>query len=433
MGEGAKRLASPAQPATHRDMNILLIGSGGREHALAWKIAQSPRLGRLYAAPGNPGIGALAEQVRIDPTDQAGILAFGMEKRIDLAVIGPEQPLVGGLADTLTEAGIPTFGPSGAAAALEGSKSFTKRLCDEAGIPTARYAACSDRAEADAYIRENGAPIVVKADGLAAGKGVTVAETVDDAMKAVAAAFASDGASVVIEEALTGTEASLFALCDGRRATLFGTAQDYKRALDGDRGPNTGGMGAISPAPTLSPELAKTAMKTIVQPTIDAMASRGTPYRGVLYAGLMITPEGPKLIEYNVRFGDPECQVLMPRLGDDLVDLLSRCADGELDSATPSWSSDHAVTVVMANSGYPGAYEKGGEISGIEAAESLPGVVVFQAGTSLSGDGRLTASGGRVLAVTATAATADEARERAYEAVSRINWPGAQFRTDIAG
>lgn len=412
-------------------MRILLIGGGGREHALAWKIAQSPKLRRLYATPGNPGIAGPAELVEHDPTDQAAILAFARQEQIDLVVIGPEQPLVAGLADSLTDAGVPTFGPSGAAAMLEGSKSFTKRLCEEAGIPTARFAAFTEKGAADAYVREQDAPIVVKADGLAAGKGVTVAESIDEALAAVAAILATEGAKVVIEEALIGTEASLFAVSDGETATLFGTAQDYKRAHDGDRGPNTGGMGAISPAPALTSDLTEQAMAEIVRPTIATMAARGTPYRGVLYAGLMLTGEGPKLIEYNVRFGDPECQVLMPRLQSDIVDVLAGCAAGQLGEAGIRWRDDHTVTVVMANHGYPGSYDKGGAIEGIDAAESLPGVTVFQAGTALD-EGRLIATGGRVLSVTAAAETPSEARARAYEAVSRISWPGARYRSDIA-
>lgn len=412
-------------------MKVLLIGSGGREHALAWKLAQSPTVKRLYATPGNPGIAAHAELVRADPANQAAILAFALENAIDLVVIGPEQPLVEGLADALREGGIAVFGPSAAAAQLEGSKAFTKELCAEAGIPTARYRHFSDQDKAAEYIRWEGAPIVVKADGLAAGKGVTVAATVEEALGALEDCFSGgQSAGVVIEEALIGTEASLFALSDGNMVIPFGTAQDYKRALDNDRGPNTGGMGAISPAPALSAELTERAMAEIVRPTIATMKARGTPFIGVLYAGLMVTAEGPKLIEYNVRFGDPECQVLMPRLASDLAEILFATATGKLGQVTAEWSADQAVTVTMANPGYPGAYAKGAEISDLATAEEMEGVTVFQAGTSREG-GRLIATGGRVLNVTAVGSSAEEARKRAYAGVSAIDWPGAFYRKDI--
>ena len=412
-------------------MRILLIGSGGREHALAWKLGQSARLERLYASPGNPGIAKHGELVSIDPMDHAAVLGFARDHRIDLVVIGPEQPLVDGLADALTAGGVAVFGPSAAAAMLEGSKTFTKTLCSEAGIPTAPSASFTDRAEADAHIKAVGVPIVIKADGLAAGKGVVVAGTLDEALEAIAICFASgDGAIVVIEEMMTGTEASLFALSDGETVIPFGTAQDYKRAYDGDMGPNTGGMGAISPAPALPPRLVEQAMKEIVRPTIAAMKARGTPFCGVLYAGLMVTADGPKLIEYNVRFGDPECQVLMPRLLSDLPEVLMATGSGRLFEVEPEWSDEIAVTVILANPGYPGEYTKGAAINGLDAASELSDVIVFHAGTSLS-DGQVTATGGRVIAVTGTGPTPPAARKRAYEGVSLIDWPGAHYRNDI--
>ncbi|MCW5695940.1 MAG: phosphoribosylamine--glycine ligase [Bauldia sp.] len=416
-------------------LNVLLIGGGGREHALACKLAQSPRLGRLHAAPGNPGIAQHAELVALDIADHADVVAFCRSAGIGLVVIGPEGPLVAGLTDALADAGIAAFGPSRAAAALEGSKGFTKALCDEAGIPTARYARFHDAAAARTYVTAEGAPIVVKADGLAAGKGVVVAETVEEALAAVDACFSGEfgsaGAAVVVEEKMTGVEASLFALSDGATVIPFGTAQDYKRAFDGDTGPNTGGMGAISPAPALSADLAETAMATIVRPAIAAMRARGTPFRGVLYAGLMLTADGPKLVEFNVRFGDPECQVLMRRLESDLLDLLDAAAHGRLASAaSPAWRDETAVTVVMAAKGYPGAIAKGSVIRGVERANALPGVTVFQAGTA-GGNGALTATGGRVLAVTGTGTDTAAARRLAYEGVAAIAWPEGFYRRDI--
>lgn len=413
-------------------MNILLIGSGGREHALAWKLAQSRQVEKMFAAPGNPGIAEHAEIAAIDPGDRVQTASFAVRNNIDLVVIGPEQPLVDGLADTITVAGIPVFGPGAHAAQLEGSKQFTKGICAQAGVPTANSAYFTDVDEAAFFIKRRPMPIVVKADGLAAGKGVTVAKTVDEALAANSAIFsAGPSASVVIEECLAGTEASLFALSDGETVIPFGTAQDYKRAYDGDGGPNTGGMGAISPAPALTPEMLDRAMDEIVRPTVAAMRQRGIPYRGVLYAGLMITDEGPKLIEYNVRFGDPECQVLMPRLQSDLAELLLATATGQLAGAKPEWSDDAAVTVTLATRGYPGAYQKGSEIKGVKEASSLPGVTVFQAGTATE-DGHLLASGGRVLNVTATGKNAQEARERAYAGVATIDWPQGFHRKDIA-
>ena len=362
-------------------MNVLLIGSGGREHALAWKISASPLLARLYATPGNPGIASHAECVALDVADHAQIVGFAKEKDIGLVVVGPEAPLVAGLADDLHAAGIRVFGPSAKAAQLEGSKGFTKDLCARYGIPTAAYGRFDNAAAARAYARDVGAPIVVKADGLAAGKGVTVAMELDEALAAIDAcfegAFGAAGAEVVVEEFLDGEEASFFCLCDGVTALPFGTAQDHKRVGDGDTGPNTGGMGAYSPAPVLTPELEAHVMREIVTPTMRGMAELGAPFAGVLYAGLMLTADGPKLIEYNVRFGDPECQVLMLRLDDDLLPLLLASAEGRLAEFAPRWRGEAALTVVMAAKGYPGTPEKGSVISGVEeAAGALPGCVV---------------------------------------------------------
>jgi phosphoribosylamine--glycine ligase len=415
-------------------MNVLLIGAGGREHALAWKLAQSPRLTKLYAAPGNPGIAEHAERAALSPDDHAAVVSFCRANRIALVVIGPEQPLVDGLADALADAGIRVFGPSRAAAALEGSKAFTKTLCDEAGIPTAKWRRFAAAEGARAYVRQTGAPIVVKADGLAAGKGVTVAATIDEAIAAIDACFAGAhgvaGAEVVIEECLTGEEASFFALSDGTNVVPLATAQDHKRVGDGDTGPNTGGMGAYSPAPAMTPMLVERALSEIVRPTIAAMAARGTPFRGVLYAGLMLTAGGPKLIEYNVRFGDPETQALMLRLDSDLLELMLATAEGRLAGVAPRWTDDAALTVVMAAKGYPGAYGKGDVIDGIERANALPGVKVFHAGTAMVG-GKIVANGGRVLNVTARGATIAEAQARAYAAVDVIDWPGGFCRRDI--
>ncbi len=415
-------------------MNVLLIGSGGREHALAWKIAASPLLGRLYAAPGNPGIASHAECVALDVGDHAAVVAFAGEKEIGLVVVGPEAPLVAGLADDLAAAGIRVFGPSAKAAQLEGSKGFTKDLCARYGIPTAAYGRFDNAADARAYARDVGAPIVVKADGLAAGKGVTVAMELDEALAAIDAcfegAFGAAGAEVVVEEFLDGEEASFFCLCDGVTALPFGTAQDHKRVGDGDTGPNTGGMGAYSPAPVLTPELEARVMREIVEPTMRGMAELGAPFAGVLYAGLMLTADGPKLIEYNVRFGDPECQVLMLRLDDDLLPLLLASAEGRLAEFAPRWRGEAALTVVMAAKGYPGTPEKGSVISGVEEAVG-DGVVIFHAGTARDAAGRLVAAGGRVLNVTAAGASVSEAQKRAYAAVDRIDWPGGFCRRDI--
>ncbi|GGE34242.1 phosphoribosylamine--glycine ligase [Agaricicola taiwanensis] len=413
-------------------MNILLIGSGGREHALAWKLAQSPELTRLYAAPGNPGIADHADIVALDVADHGAVTDFCRDREIGLVVVGPEVPLVAGLVDDLGIAGIRVFGPTKAAAQLEGSKVFTKELCAEYGIPTARHQSFNSAGSAKAYIRAEGAPIVVKADGLAAGKGVTVAASIEEAEAAVDALFAEAGdaeATVVIEECMVGEEASLFCLVDGETVISLGGAQDHKRVFDGDEGPNTGGMGAYSPAPVLTPELEARAIDEIVKPTARAMSKLGIPFRGVLYAGLMLTREGPKLIEYNVRFGDPECQVLMPRLASDLLPLLVATADGRLDGVTAEWRDVAAITVVMAARGYPGTAPKGSEIRGVDTV-TRDGVKIFHAGTKREGD-RLLAWGGRVLNVTATAPTLREARDAAYAAVDTIDWPEGFCRKDI--
>jgi phosphoribosylamine---glycine ligase len=415
-------------------MNILLIGSGGREHALAVALAASPRCRRLLIAPGNPGTARVGLNVPLDPADHATVIELCRREGVDLVVIGPEAPLVAGLADRLGEAGITAFGPSAAAARLEGSKAFTKELCAAEGIPTAAFARFTEAAAARAYARDRGAPIVVKADGLAAGKGVVMAETLAEAEAAIDALLGGSlgeaGREIVLEERLVGEEASLFALCDGETAVLLGTAQDHKRAFDGDQGPNTGGMGAISPAPPLTPALEAEVMERIIRPTLAGMAARGAPFRGVLYAGLMLTAAGPALIEYNVRLGDPEAQVLLPRLRTDLVDALLAASEGRLDGLALDWSGETAVTVVMASRGYPGAFPRGSEIRGLERAEAVEGVRVYQAGTRAEG-GRLLADGGRVLSVTAVAPDAREARRRAYAAVDRIDWPEGFCRRDI--
>ena len=415
-------------------MNVLLIGSGGREHALAWAISASPLLGTLFAAPGNPGIAEYATCVVLDVSDHTAIIAFCRLQNIGLVVVGPEAPLVAGLADDLKAADIKVFGPSKLAAQLEGSKGFTKDLCKEAGIPTAAYARFRDAGAAKAYAAKQPVPVVVKADGIAAGKGVVIAESHAEAAEAIDAcfsgAFGAAGAEVVIEEFMTGEEASFFALCDGRRALPLATAQDHKRVGDGDKGPNTGGMGAYSPASIVTPEISARVMREIIEPTVAAMAKRGMPYVGVLYAGLMLTKDGPKLIEYNARFGDPECQVLMMRLKSDILTALIATCDGVLDTFDLRWWDDVALTVVMAANGYPATPEKGTEIKGLDKAATVEGVEIFHAGTKLDGD-RLVADGGRVLNVTARGKTVREARDRAYEAVRRIEWPGGFCRSDI--
>jgi phosphoribosylamine--glycine ligase len=415
-------------------MNILVIGSGGREHALCWAIAKSSRCERLFCAPGNAGIAAVAECVGLDAADHDAVIAFCRTQHIGFVVVGPEVPLVAGIADDLRAAGIKTFGPGRQAARLEGSKGFTKDICARHGIPTAAYGRFADKGAALDYLKAHPAPIVIKADGLAAGKGVIIAETQAQAIAAVedifGGRFGSAGAEVVIEEYLEGEEASFFALCDGRHAVAFGTAQDHKRVGEGDVGPNTGGMGAYSPAPVMDAVMCERVLREIIRPTVDALAEMDCPYQGVLFAGLMMTAEGPKLIEYNCRFGDPECQVLMMRLTDDVVDLLLATSEGGLDAMTPTWRDEAALTVVMAAKGYPGDVEKGSVISGLDAAAALEGVEVFHAGTR-SDDGRVVANGGRVLNVTALGANVSAAAARAYEAVGKVEWPEGFYRRDI--
>ncbi|MGP8120213.1 MAG: phosphoribosylamine--glycine ligase [Xanthobacteraceae bacterium] len=415
-------------------MNILLLGSGGREHALAWKIAGSPLLTKLWCAPGNAGIAREAECIGLDVADHQAVIAFCKANAVDLVMVGPEAPLAAGIVDDLMAAGIKAFGPSQAAARLESSKGFTKDLCRDHAIPTAAYERFSDVGKAKAYIRDKGAPIVVKADGLAAGKGVVVAATVAEAEAAIdmmlGGGLGAAGAEAVVEEFLTGEEASFFVLCDGDHALPLAAAQDHKRAYDGDRGPNTGGMGAYSPAPVMTDAVIRRTMDEIILPTLRAMKARGTPYKGVLFAGLMITASGPKLIEYNVRFGDPETQVLMVRLMSDLVPALLAACDGELKHFDLRWYPDAALTVVMAAKGYPGDYVKGSVIEGLDAAAATEGVTVFHAGTRADAD-RIIATGGRVLNVTAIGPTVREAQRRAYQAVDCIRWPEGFCRRDI--
>ncbi len=419
-------------------MRVLVVGSGGREHALCWAIGASPLCDKLYCAPGNAGIAAEAECVAIAADDIDGLVAFCRDDAIDFVVVGPEAPLVAGLVDRLDEAGIKAFGPTAAAAELEGSKAFMKDLCARHGIPTAAYARFADPDAAKAYVAETGAPIVVKADGLAAGKGVVVAASEDAALAAIDAAlveqaFGAAGAEVIIEECLTGPEVSVFALVDGTNVLPLAAAQDHKRAYDNDRGPNTGGMGAFSPSPLLDDALLARVMEEIIQPTVSAMAGEGRSYKGVLYAGLMLTPDGPKLLEYNVRFGDPECQVLVARLKSDLLPALMASRDGVLANVDLRWHDQAAVCVVMATEGYPGAYRKGDPIGGLDDAGSTDGVTIFHAGTRAGPDGEVLANGGRVLGVTATGADIAAARNAAYAAVDRIDWPGGFCRRDIAG
>lgn len=413
-------------------LNVLLIGSGGREHALAWAISASPLIGKFYCAPGNPGIAQHATCVALDVTDHPAVVTFCRDKAIDFVVVGPEAPLVAGIADDLAAAGIKVFGPSKAAAHLEGSKGFTKDFCAEFDIPTGAYGRFTDKAAAVAYAQTKGAPIVIKADGLAAGKGVTVAMTMDEALGAIDDVFAGQfgAAECVVEEFLDGEEASFFALCDGTHAVALAAAQDHKRVGDGDTGPNTGGMGAYSPAPVMTDAMAERVMAEIIRPTVAGMAKRGTPFKGVLFAGLMIGGQGPKLIEYNVRFGDPECQVLMLRLKDDLLTLLLASADGTLDKVSVRWRNDTALSVVMATKGYPGAYGKGSEIRNLDRAGADDDVEIFHAGTAVK-DGKLVANGGRVLNVSALGKDAAQAQQRAYQAVDRIDWPEGFCRRDI--
>ncbi|MCT4656104.1 MAG: phosphoribosylamine--glycine ligase [Cohaesibacter sp.] len=415
-------------------MNVLLIGSGGREHALAYGLNKSDKLGTLYAAPGNAGILQLAQKAEVSESDHQAVIDFCKAKEISFVVVGPEAPLVDGLSDSLRAAGLDVFGPSKEAAQLEGSKGYTKDLCAEFNIPTAAYARFDALDAALAYLDSNPAPIVIKADGLAAGKGVTVAMTQDEAIAAVKdcfdGAFGDAGAEVVIEAFLQGEEASLFALCDGKSALLFPSAQDHKAVGEGDTGPNTGGMGAYSPAPVMTADLTRQVMDSIIQPTLDGMASRGALFTGVLFLGLMITDKGPELIEYNVRFGDPECQTLMMRLESDLLELLLASARGELADKQARWSDDVVMNVVMAAKGYPGSYEKNTVIGDLSAAQDTEGVQIFHAGTALK-DGALVATGGRVLNICARGSSVTEAQKRCYEAIDKLNWENGFCRRDI--
>ena len=418
-------------------MKILVVGGGGREHALCWTLAASPLCHKLFCAPGNAGIAEDADCVPIAAEDIDGLLAFVQQEAIDYVVVGPEAPLVLGLVDRLTAIGVKAFGPTAAAAELEGSKGFTKDLCAKYGIPTAAYGRFTEAEAAKAYVRRQGAPIVVKADGLAAGKGVTVAATEDEALAAIDAAmaggaFGAAGAELVIEDCLQGEEASFFALVDGDFALPLATAQDHKRAFDGDEGPNTGGMGAYSPAPVMTEALVEETMARIIRPTVAGMKAEGRPFKGVLYAGLMITDEGPQLIEYNVRFGDPECQVVLMRLMSDLLPALIACSDGVLSTFGLRWYEEAALTVVMAAKGYPGAHEKGTAIGGLEAAAgNSDDIKVFHAGTKSGENGRVLANGGRVLGVTAMAPGIAQAQARAYAAADKIDWPEGFCRRDI--
>jgi phosphoribosylamine---glycine ligase len=415
-------------------MNILLLGSGGREHALAWKIAASPLVTKLWCAPGNAGIAREAECVALDVADHIKVIDFCRTNAVDLVVVGPETPLAAGIVDDLTAAGIKAFGPSKQAAQLEGSKGFTKDLCAEFGIPTGAYRRFTTADDALAYVRAQGAPIVVKADGLAAGKGVVVAQTRREAEDAIAmmfdGGFGAAGAEVVIEEYLAGREISFFALCDGETAIPLATAQDHKRVFDHDQGPNTGGMGAYSPTPFVTDDIHAAIMSKIILPTVAGMKSRGMPFRGVLYAGVMLTAQGPKLFEYNVRFGDPECQVLMLRMMSDIVPAFLASCDGELKHFNLRWYPEPALTVVMAAKGYPGDYAKGTRIEGLDVASGIEGVEIFHAGT-VAKDGVILANGGRVLNVCASGKTIIEAQQRAYQAVDRIRWPEGFCRRDI--
>jgi phosphoribosylamine--glycine ligase len=415
-------------------MNILILGSGGREHALAWKMAASPLTTKLYCAPGNAGIAQEAECMALDLADQQAVIAFARDKNIDLVVVGPEVPLVAGIVDHLEAAGIKAFGPGKWAARLEGSKGFTKDLCKANKIPTAAYERFKGAAAAKDYVRKKGAPIVVKADGLAAGKGVVVSETVAEAEAAIDVMFGGGlGApawEIVIEDCLIGEEASFFALCDGETAIALASAQDHKRVYDGDKGPNTGGMGAYSPAPIMTADMNQRVMDEIIHPTVRALKAMGAPYKGVLFAGLMITKDGPQLIEYNVRFGDPECQVLMLRLMSDLVPALLAARDGQLKNFDLRWYPDAALTVVMAAKGYPENYQRGTVIEGLDAAAQVEGVEIFHAGTKAEGS-RILANGGRVLNISARGKTVREAQARAYAAVDKIKWTDGIWRRDI--
>jgi len=416
-------------------LRILVVGGGGREHAIAWKLAASPRVKKIFCAPGNPGIGQLAECVAIETRDNAALLKFALENRIDLTVVGPELPLANGIVDLFAANGLKIFGPSQAAAQIEGSKAFAKNLMQKYNIPTAYFAVFSEPEAAKDYIRQQGAPVVVKADGLAAGKGVVVATTVAEALEAVDMimcdqAFGEAGARVVIEECMQGEEASLLTFTDGYTVVPMVSAQDHKRVFDGDEGPNTGGMGAYAPAPVVTPELLDQVMRDILQPTVDAMRSEGIIYRGCLYAGLMMTAEGPKVVEFNSRFGDPETQVVLPLLDSDLVTVLEACVDGRLADTEVKWKDDAAVCVVLAAGGYPGDYSKGEAISGLEQAET-GGALVFHAGTALK-QGQVVSSGGRVLGVTAVDRDVLQAIDKAYAAIGKIGFSGMHYRKDIA-
>ncbi len=415
-------------------MNILILGSGGREHALAWAVLQNPKCDRLIVAPGNAGIDQIAECASLDVENPSAVCEFCSENSIDFIIVGPEAPLAAGVVDMLKDAGFLVFGPTQAAAQLEASKSFTKEICDAAKAPTAAWTRFTEADPAKAHIRQHGAPIVVKADGLAAGKGVVVAMDEETATRAIDdmfdGAFGSAGAEVVIEEFMGGEEASFFVLCDGTNVLPIGTAQDHKRAFDGDDGPNTGGMGAYSPAPVMTPAIQQQTLDQIIKPTMDEMARRGTPFAGVLFAGLMIEDGQARLVEYNVRFGDPECQALMMRLGAQALDLMLACAEGRLDQAKVNWANDHALTVVLATRGYPGVYEKGSVINGLDTLPETSSQMVFHAGTTAKG-GHITATGGRVLAVTARGASLKEARDQAYAMAGQIDWPEGFFRKDI--
>jgi phosphoribosylamine--glycine ligase len=418
-------------------MNVLVVGSGGREHALCWAIAASPLLTKLYCAPGNPGIAAIAECVAIGTMDIPALVGFARDNAIDLVIPGPEAPLVAGLTDAMQDAGIACSGPTRAAAQLEGSKTFTKELCDAAGIPTALWERFGDAEAARTFVRRRGAPVVIKADGLAAGKGVVVAATEAEALAAIDSmmdrqVFGDAGSAVVIEECLTGEEVSLFALCDGTDALLLGSAQDHKRVGDGDTGPNTGGMGAYSPVPSFSAGLEQSCLEQVILPALREMVRRGTPFRGILFAGLMLTTEGAKLIEFNVRFGDPECQVLVCRMKSDLLSALQAACDGELRHFDLRWHDHAVVAVVMAARGYPDAPEQGSVIKGLDAASAQPGVTVFHAGTRAGPDGTVLASGGRVLTVCGSGPDVRKARDNAYAAVDALIWPEGFCRRDIA-
>lgn len=415
-------------------MNILILGGGGREHSLAWAVKQNPKCDRLIVAPGNAGIAQIAECAALDIEDGDAVAGFCAENAVDFVIIGPEAPLAAGVADTLRIDGLLVFGCSQAAAQLESSKSYTKAICDACTAPTAAYARFTDAQAAKTYVTEKGAPIVIKADGLAAGKGVVVALDVDTAHSAIddmlGGQFGAAGAELVIEDFMEGEEASFFILCDGETVLPIGTAQDHKRAFDGDKGPNTGGMGAYSPAPVLTDAIATKALEEIVKPTVTEMARRGTPFEGILYAGLMIHDGQPRLVEYNVRFGDPECQVLMMRLGGQILDLLHACAERRLSQVAPIWADDHALTVVMAAEGYPGDYDKGSVINGLDTLPETSSQMTFHAGTDRR-NGQIVATGGRVLNVTARAATLSEARDASYAMVRQIDWPEGFYRKDI--